>query len=418
MEERIRLQPNYNSTDSERYSLLRSGRRIPELDGLRGVAIGLVIITHYFTAAVTVQRPNPLAYLQIATRLSWSGVDLFFILSGFLIGGILLDARSSSNYFKVFYVRRACRILPVYLIFCGLIALCYRFVYPSHLALLNWMFNFPMPWYSYLTFAQNFWMAHFNTLGPAALAITWSLAIEEQLYLTLPAVIRFVRPATLPYLLLAGILAAPVFRVALLIWWPHMQTALYALLPSRMDALLLGALAAWAVRRPGVWNILVTRRRLLWCLFAFWGAGLAYFTSTSSYYSIPTASVGYDWLALFYLTALLLVLMHPNSWLGRAMRQRWLMGLGKIAYATYLIHVLVYGLCMAYFRHHGPFLQNRPDLWTTLAALVLTITLAQISWWLFEQKFVRFGHRFKYESVTAGNSPNTMPEAQTSRDIR
>jgi peptidoglycan/LPS O-acetylase OafA/YrhL len=411
------LQPNYNSVDSERYSLLRSGRRIPELDGLRGVAIGLVIITHYFTAAVTVQRPNPLAYLQIVTRLSWSGVDLFFILSGFLIGGILLDARSSSNYFKVFYVRRACRILPVYLIFCGFIALCYRFVYPSHLSVLYWLFYFPMPWYSYLTFTQNFWMVHFNMLGPAALAITWSLAIEEQLYLSLPAVIRFVRSATLPYLLIGGILAAPVFRCVLLIWWPRTQIAVYALLPSRMDSLLLGALAAWAVRDADVWNVLVARRRLLWGLFALFTAGLAYFTAKSSYYSIATPSVGYDWIALFYLAALLLVLMHPNSWLGRVMRQRWLMGLGRIAYATYLIHVLVYGLCMAYFRHHGPFLQNLADLWTTLAALVLTITLAQLSWWLFEQKFVRFGHKLKYERVTAGNSPNILPEAQTSRDI-
>jgi peptidoglycan/LPS O-acetylase OafA/YrhL len=381
--------------------LLRSGRRIPELDGLRGVAIGLVIITHYFTAPLTAQRPNPLAYLQIATRLSWSGVDLFFILSGFLIGGILLDARSSSNYFKVFYIRRACRILPIYLIFCGSIALCYRYVYPSNFPLLDWLFRFPMPWYSYLTFTQNFWMAHFNTLGPASLAITWSLAIEEQLYLTLPALIRFVRPATLPYLLFAGILAAPVFRVALLIWWPHLQTALYALLPSRMDALLLGTLAAWVVRNPAVWDLLVARRRMLWSLFAILAAGLLYFTTTSSYYSVPTASVGYDWLALFYLTALLLVLTHPNSWLGRAMRQRWLMGLGTIAYATYLIHVLVYGLCMNYIRHHGPFLQNLPDLWTTLGALVLTVVLAKLSWWIFEQKFVRFGHKFKYQRLSA-----------------
>jgi peptidoglycan/LPS O-acetylase OafA/YrhL len=399
--ELTRLQPNLSPADSERYSLLRSGRRIPELDGLRGVAIGLVIITHYFTAPIQAHRPNPLAYLQIATRLSWSGVDLFFILSGFLIGGILLDARCSDNCFKVFYIRRACRILPIYLIFCGVIALCYRFVYPSHVPLLHWLFNFPMPWYSYVTFTQNFWMAHFNTLGPASLAVTWSLAIEEQLYVTLPAVIRFVRPRILPYLLCAGIITAPVFRVALLIWWPDKQSALYALLPSRMDTLLFGALAAWAVRNPAVWDRLLARRRLLWGLFAFFATGLIYFTSTSSYYSIPTASVGYNWLALFYLTALLLVLMHPNSWLGRAMRQRWLMGLGTIAYATYLFHVLVYGFCMAYFRHHGPSLQNLPDLWATLAALALTIALAQLSWWLFEQKFVRFGHKFKYERPSA-----------------
>jgi peptidoglycan/LPS O-acetylase OafA/YrhL len=350
------------------------------------------------------------AYVQILTRLGWSGVDLFFVLSGFLIGGILLDARDSKNFFKVFYFRRACRILPVYLLFCGVIALCYRYLYPSHQSLMDWMFRYPMPWYSYLSFTQNFWMAHLNTLGPASLAITWSLAVEEQFYLTLPTVIRFVGSAMLPYVLVAGVVVAPLFRVALLVWHPQMQTALYALLPSRMDALLLGVLAAWAVRKPVVWEILVAQRRTLWKVFAFLTAGLTYFTTTSSFYSIPTASVGYDWLALFYLTALLLVLMEPQSWLGRAMRWRWLMALGTVAYGTYLIHVIVYGFCMAYFRNHGSSLTNLQDLWATLGALVLTVVFAQVSWRLFERAFVRLGHKSKYEFVSVQTIPSESRE--------
>jgi peptidoglycan/LPS O-acetylase OafA/YrhL len=172
-----------------------------------------------------------------------------------------------------------------------------------------------------------------------------------------------------------------------------------------MDALLLGALAAWAVRNPAVWQSLVARRRALWGLLAFLTAGLAYFTTTSTYYSVPMASIGYDWLAAFYLTALLLVLVRPQSWLGRAMRCQWLMALGTIAYGTYLIHLVVYGLCMAYFRGHGPTLGNLGDLWATLAALGLTVVIAQLSWRLFEKRFVQLGHRFQYENRSAEPAP-------------
>ncbi len=86
--------------------------RIPELDGIRGIAIGMVLIAHCFDI---VSRPgSALAYALVPLRLDWTGVDLFFVLSGFLIGGILLDARESSNYFRVFYTRRFFRIVPIY----------------------------------------------------------------------------------------------------------------------------------------------------------------------------------------------------------------------------------------------------------------------------------------------------------------
>jgi peptidoglycan/LPS O-acetylase OafA/YrhL len=96
-------------------------RRWPELDGLCGGAILMVFLLHYVTDSRTHEGNFGLLYhfAQIF-RLGWSGVDLFFVLSGFLIGGILLDARSSSNYFQTFYTRRIRRILPIYYVWIAL----------------------------------------------------------------------------------------------------------------------------------------------------------------------------------------------------------------------------------------------------------------------------------------------------------
>src|SRR5712691_8898491 len=90
-------------------------KRIPELGGLRGIAILLVLVYHFIIipGGLSVGNATLPAYLVALGKLSWSGVDLFFVLSGFLIGGILLDARNSPNYFKTFYLRRAHRILPI-----------------------------------------------------------------------------------------------------------------------------------------------------------------------------------------------------------------------------------------------------------------------------------------------------------------
>src|SRR5258707_15733453 len=100
---------------------LNPSARIPELDGIRGIAIRMVLIAHFF---LIVSRPgSALAYALVPLRLDWTGVDLFFVLSGFLIGGILLDARGSSNYFRVFYTRRFFRIVPIYAAFLLCVAL-------------------------------------------------------------------------------------------------------------------------------------------------------------------------------------------------------------------------------------------------------------------------------------------------------
>src|SRR5579863_5157152 len=99
---------------------IRQNARIPELDGLRGMAITLVVIFHsFYYAPPAGHHPagflkGTFVFLERFFAAGWTGVDLFFVLSGFLIGGILLDVRTSPNYFKTFYLRRFYRIIPVY----------------------------------------------------------------------------------------------------------------------------------------------------------------------------------------------------------------------------------------------------------------------------------------------------------------
>src|SRR6267154_5704105 len=97
----------------------RASSRITELDGLRGMAVIFVILYHYFVNLAPAAPGPTLSFFRAWFQMGWCGVDLFFVLSGFLIGGILLDARESPRYFQTFYSRRFHRILPLYYIWIG-----------------------------------------------------------------------------------------------------------------------------------------------------------------------------------------------------------------------------------------------------------------------------------------------------------
>jgi peptidoglycan/LPS O-acetylase OafA/YrhL len=200
-----------------------STTRIPQLDGLRGIAILLVIFWHYYMNGGG--NSSPFYEKKLWERLlslSWSGVDLFFVLSGFLIGGILMEKQKTSNYFRIFYLRRFCRIFPLYfaLLFSlgGFLYFCWP---PDILApqsqknayyFLTGDFH-KVPWWSYPLFLQNFFLTYHNQFDSTWLSVTWSLAIEEQFYLVLPLLIRFIPPSRLPYVLILLIFVAPVFRL-------------------------------------------------------------------------------------------------------------------------------------------------------------------------------------------------------------
>src|SRR6266436_5687461 len=184
--------------------------RVPELDGIRGIAIGMVLIAHFF---LVVSRPgSPLAYALVPLRLDWSGVDLFFVLSGFLIGGILLDARESSNYFRVFYTRRFFRIVPIYAVLLFTVALAMYLSSAGASDKYEEIFAERLPWWYFATFLQNIGMSLHNVWGTFPLGVTWSLAVEEQFYLTLPLLIRFLGRRALIRFMLFAIAGAPLLR--------------------------------------------------------------------------------------------------------------------------------------------------------------------------------------------------------------
>ena len=118
--------------------------RIPQLDGVRGLAIILVLIWHYFSMLVYPAESQFLFHFKQLFNLTWSGVDLFFVLSGFLIAGILVDQKGATNYFQVFYLRRTCRIMPLYfLIFFLYIGLARVPVFKGEAY--KWVFADPLP---------------------------------------------------------------------------------------------------------------------------------------------------------------------------------------------------------------------------------------------------------------------------------
>jgi len=312
-------------------------------------------------------------------------VDLFLVLSGFLIGGKLLETQSSPDYYKMFYTRRARRILPVYLLFLGFTTFCYVFIYPSHRLAMSWSLDHPaLPWYLYLTFTANFWMAYHNTFGAWQLSVLWSLAVEEQFYLIAPFLIRFARAALLPRVLVTGILSALLLRCSLQFVNGH-AVAVYVLLPCRIDALIWGILAAYLVRKHEAWNFLVDHRKGLWGLFYVLGMGICLASFLTTMHSVTTETIGYDWLDVFYVAALALVLVDQQSWLGNLARLPWLTGLGMISYGLYLFHYTIYDLSMGYLLGHSGPVRSLADLGVALFAIALAIGLATLSWHFLEK---------------------------------
>jgi peptidoglycan/LPS O-acetylase OafA/YrhL len=233
--------------------------RIPALDGLRGIAILLVLLRH--SVAGTPTESKFWSAVLHPLKLTWSGVDLFFVLSGFLIGSILLNVRCSPRYFQTFYIRRAFRILPVYYIFV-LIYFARHLHIPFLPSVLADASPLPVPFLAFVTFTHNFWMATFGWFGAWGIAPTWSPAIEEQFYLAIPFLVRRISVRLLYLVLGCVIVGAPILRAILPHIMRHGAFASFVLMPCRADALSMGVVAAliyrnreskqWICRHPWV----------------------------------------------------------------------------------------------------------------------------------------------------------------------
>ena len=384
--------------------------RIPELDGIRGIAIGLVLLAHFFE--VVVRPGSPLAYAFVPLRLTWTGVDLFFVLSGFLIGGILLDARQSSNYFRVFYTRRFFRIVPIYALLLASVALAVYFSRAGFIAKNEQILVGALPWPPFVLFLQNFAMSLRGSWGIFPLGVTWSLAVEEQFYLTLPLLVRFLDRRSLLRFIFIAVVAAPLLRA---FFFHHNHANIfpwYTLMPCRADSLLLGVLGALALRDPLSRAWLLAHRRLLSFALYFLVAGVILLGWRSpSPYQPFMATVGFTWLALTYLLFLLYALLFPSVWFSRCLRWGWLRGLGLIAYGTYLFHEFFLGM----FFGRLPFIKSWRDLAVSIFTLAFTLLFCRLSWLYFEKPLVKIGHRASYQFAVPGPADSAPSATELAR---
>jgi peptidoglycan/LPS O-acetylase OafA/YrhL len=398
--------------------------RIPELDGLRGVAIALVIMVHSFNyGAAPDHRPGGLlrgAYLYAERYIAagWTGVDLFFVLSGFLIGGILLSARGSPSYFKTFYTRRFFRIIPLYytwvLSYPLIMAVAGHFL-RAHLADPNTPNSVGSETLVHLLFIQNFGTIHSSTTAFNWLAVTWSLAVEEQFYLVAPLVIWLLSGWSLNVCLAAAILGAPITRIWLHYHHPFWNSVIslpYMLTPCRADALALGIVAALVWRNKAARQWLTRNGLLLYVLFAI---GLLVATLSLKWYTYPYSiqmeSLGYTLTDLFCVLTLLVAIAVHDGPVAVLMRNGWLRELGRVSYCLYIVHeavlMIFHGLQPILFGHVS-------GAGTLVAVLSVAVSygIARASWAYFEGPLLRIGHNFTYDPQRVEKQPGMVLSLQ------
>ncbi|MGB6546897.1 MAG: acyltransferase [Candidatus Acidiferrales bacterium] len=386
-----------------------SKSRVPELDGLRGIAIALVLCYHYFYFSPGPNHhPTELirriyVHLERFTALGWSGVDLFFVLSGFLIGGILLDARGSPNYFKAFYARRVFRILPIYYAWIAayiiVMAVAGRFL-GMHVS----GGGVPESWSTIA--AQFFFLQNFHSIAYTGIAVawflpTWSLAVEEQFYIVAPAVIHFFTRRGLYLFLGAVVLLAPLLRLYLRHQFPiHRQDEMslaYMLTPCRADALAIGILTALLWRNHIFRAWLSEHGRTLLVGASVFFAGVAALNQWApDHDSWQEQSAGYTWIAIFYALLILLVLSKQGGWVAVFTRFAWLRELGKVSYCVYLIHVAVMIFCRILVTSVVHRLSDWIFVVSNIAAVFVSLAIARVSWAYFENPLLKKGHKYKY----------------------
>jgi peptidoglycan/LPS O-acetylase OafA/YrhL len=356
---------------------------MPELDSLRGAAILLVLFFHGFDYSLARLSVLPRFWVAGTQGLGWLGVNLFFVLSGFLITGILLDSSPRPDYFKRFYIRRALRILPLYY-------LVLLVLYP--LSRMGWLGPRVIGWrFVGLSF---FYLS--NVVGlfgvPMQYTVLWSLAVEEQFYILWPAAVRAFSRRGIVFATVAVILGCPVLR-AIAYKLGFQYAAGYTWLIA--DELAFGALLAVLIR-----GRLAERKPMFWfsaaCLVA--SAALLGFGAPFGIFRNSTllgASLRLTGLNLLFTGTLAATLLTGTSRFAWIVRRPVLRFLGEISYGLYLIHMLVFDVVDHCAAHYFPSLSNLVPsnfslmVFRFIVGSGLAVLVAFVSRRYFEEYFLR-----------------------------
>jgi peptidoglycan/LPS O-acetylase OafA/YrhL len=372
---------------------------MPALDGIRGIAILLVMVCHF--SRVMDLNPSTQQFFNRLMEAGWVGVDLFFVLSGFLITGILLDSKESSRYFFKFYMRRILRIFPLYYLAC-LSYLVFLPLVQQHLGILRNLVSVAPLQIWFWFYAANWGMA-ITGLSFGFLGHFWSLAIEEQFYMVWPLVVRVTSKVTLARICIAIALFSQFLRIAML-WKGFSLGTIYVITLTRLDGLVLGALAALAVR-DSKW--LQQAAASLKYLISISMAGVLILACLSRGFPPFTAPLVTVFspllLAVMFGGILISALLYSGSTLATLLRASWLRSCGKYSYAMYVFHLPLAGTAEHWVKHvylKGT-LNTIFDFSRMPAVLVyivvmslLTYGVARISWTVFEVHFYNLKRYF------------------------
>lgn len=387
---------------------------------MRGIAI-LFVLMYHFSWALGFGTQFPDRALGRVLSAGWAGVDLFFVLSGFLITRILLNAREGSGYFRTFYARRVLRIFPLYYGFLFILIVLLPglpFLRDNHglqtLRHHQWI---------YWTYLYNVAISlhPMMDLGPYGNGHLWSLAIEEQFYVIWPFVVLVLGRRALASFCVLCIIAAPVIRFGLLHGAvPDLQNVFAAstLMPARMDTLALGGLIAVIDRDPDL-----IRKAARWAVPVGAAAISALVILDLNRHGLPLLDervlvYGLSGVTLTFGAVVMLVVGSAPGTLHSVLANRVLTFFGRYSYGLYVLHFQIMEELKKQAANHdwvrsvwGSFIPF--DLAFTAVAMLLTVTAAWLSWQLFEKqvlklkRYVPYGRKAAKEPIGRGQS--TLP---------
>jgi len=354
------------------FGALRRGKylqrkHIPQLDGMRGLAILLVLFAH---SAIAFTRVPAFRWIENYGNL---GVQLFFVLSGFLITRILLDTKDTPHFFRNFFVRRALRIYPLYYALLGFVV--FSGVVHQH----------GVRWWPYILYLSN--IIYGAGREPSPLGPVWSLAVEEQFYLVWPFVVSVVSRRGLERICVAMIVGAIGLRLTGVMQFHNTLVQLDALAAGGLVACRFEEIASW---RPYAWFVA--------CLLPL---GLSLPIGIWNNVSQTVQALGG--------AALLIVLLDNEVSISRALRAPALRYLGKISYGVYLLHSLVFAAFLR-SRIGISVIESGSAIGAVLcliAEFAIALAIASVSFYFFESPILRLKRYFEPEKARA-NEPDRM----------
>lgn len=368
----------------------REQRHVPCLEGIRGYGFLLVFCAHYFS---TYQLAQPgtvrFKFLTAMSSIAIFAVPAFFVLSGYLIGGILYDSRDKEGFFKVFYYRRILRVFPVYYLTLLAIACFYAIGGYSYIADYRFWIHF--------IFVQNL-SPHYPHPhnDPVSLTHFWSLAVEEQFYLFWPLIV-WLFPSRRKLIGIASALIACSFVVRLEApLFMNSPMVVQWFTPTRVDAILMGVVLA-LVRHDAIFEWIKPYAK--WIVLS--GVVAVFLVANDAW--VKTYRGADIWIPLVNVVALALIVavMEERSWLNRVCSYRWVCWLGSMTYSMYVFH-LTFG---PYFLHsltprlHAYMRWPFAVLTSAVLAFALTLVLSMLSYRFIEGPILKLKRHINYGPV-------------------